>query len=311
MKSLPKLPSHLLLVLFLGLQRATAGNVTTIHSGNNASLICEHDRGNHFLMSTWKISLPNRPMCYVTFAVDNQTFNNCSDRIHHDVGSKQINLTIVNVTISDEGHYSCEALNETGHSTYNFTLEVLVKPFVLVKPHGWRSAECRAIGGNPVAVIEWNSTSSHQKNTTNYIESNRTTTAISIFTAKQDNETQATCIVSHPMFSNPVIRHVTIPATVIAEANILWWVCVPAAIIIVVALVTLLFWQRTNLRNLFENKKGDNSALTENPTVMVEEVEPYASFTQKVNTIYNSTNELSGTKEKSLSAEYGINKIYR
>ncbi|XP_068122319.1 cell surface glycoprotein CD200 receptor 1-like [Hyperolius riggenbachi] len=186
--------------------------VTTVHSGNNASLICEHDRGNHFVMSTWKISLPNRPMCFVTFSVGNQTFHNCSDRIHHDVGFKQINLSIVNVTISDEGHYTCEALNETGHSTYNFTLEVLAQPSVSLELNSAGSPECRAIGGYPAAEISW-MPHSYNTHTTQAAESDQSWTVISTYGLHGDNVTSVTCSVSHPTFVTPWIQSVNITAS--------------------------------------------------------------------------------------------------
>ncbi|KAM5180814.1 cell surface glycoprotein CD200 receptor 1-A-like [Mantella aurantiaca] len=284
--------------------------VKAVDVGSVTTLTCAHEKGKEFLMSTWKVRHLNKS-CHVSFSIDekgeNRTFNGCTDRIHQEVGTTRITLTLQNITVSDEGNYTCEVVNERGTLPSTITLKVLATPFVLIRFTSSRSVECRAIGGHPAAAVWWNSTLPSEVSDTTSMENNQTTTVISTFTPKEDNETQATCVIHHPAFPHPVVLNITIPA---AEIRTILWVSVTAAVVIVVAVTILLLWQRSSLRNFFANKKRHISELQENPTVMVEDVEPYASFTQKVNTIYNSTNELSEAKEKNLTIDYGFKKIY-
>ncbi|XP_072254458.1 cell surface glycoprotein CD200 receptor 1-like isoform X2 [Pyxicephalus adspersus] len=291
-------------------------DIKVVHRGDTVTLFCEAEQGKELVMSTWKVQRLKEPECTVSFTtitkhrnISNETFNGCSNRLRQDIDTKKITLTIRNSTLSDAGKYTCEIVNENGTLFNIIILQVLVKPSVLIKPTGPMSAECQAIGGHPAATLQWNSSSLHSKVTkTTSIENNNTTTVISTYTLMENNETQTTCAVYHPAFPSPVLLHLTIPGS--AEMKILWWVAVPAAVIIVIAITIILFWQRSNLRAICTNKKGIVSDMQENPTVIVEELEPYASFTQKVNSIYNSTSELSEAKGKNMSTDHGIGKIY-
>ncbi|XP_077335893.1 cell surface glycoprotein CD200 receptor 1-like isoform X2 [Lithobates pipiens] len=259
-------------------------------------------------MSTWKVYRVYKPFCHMSFMIQgNQTYNNCNNRTHQDIGTQRVTLTIKDTILSDEGNYTCEIVNERGTPTSTITLQVLVTPIVLIRLTSSRSAECQAIGGHPAATIWWNSSFLYEVTNTTSMEENKTTTVTSTYTPEEDNQTEATCIVHHPAFKTPVVLNITIPA---AGTKKMWWVSLPVVVVIVVLVTILLLWQRSSLRNFFANKKEDTSELQENPAVIVEDVEPYASFTQKVNTIYNSTSELSEAKEKNLAAGDGIRKIY-
>ncbi|XP_071989353.1 cell surface glycoprotein CD200 receptor 1-A-like isoform X2 [Engystomops pustulosus] len=70
-------------------------------------------------------------------------------------------------------------------------------------------------------------------------------------------------------------------------------------IVFVLLLGIFLFWKRSNIRNCLSVKK-DNPDTRENPDMIVEEVEPYASFTETVNTIYDSIQDLPDYKATNL-----------
>lgn len=307
MKFLQEIQILFLLVVAIGCRKVRS-DLRVVSAGSTATLNCTNERGNEFIMSTWKVHRVYKPPCLVSFAIDgNKTFNNCSKGTDQDIGTQRVTLTIKNITLSDEGNYTCEIVNERGTPTDAITLQVLVTPIVLIRLTSSKSAECQAIGGHPAATIWWNSSFLYEVTNTTSMEENKTTTVTSTYTPKEDNETEATCIIHHPAFKSPVVLNITIPAT---GTKKMWWVSLPVAVIIVVIVTILLLWQRSCLRNLFANKKEDTSELQENPAVIVEDVEPYASFTQKVNTIYNSTSELSEAKEKNLAACDGIRRIY-
>ncbi|XP_018413352.1 PREDICTED: cell surface glycoprotein CD200 receptor 1 [Nanorana parkeri] len=259
-------------------------------------------------MSTWKVQHLDKPLCTVSFIITkNETYNGCNNRMHQDIGTKWVTLTLENITVSDEGNYTCEVVNEGGTLTGTIILEVLAKPFALITLTGSRSAECRAVGGHPATTVWWNSALLNEVSDTTSIEKNKTSTVISTYTPVEDNETEATCTVHHPAFPSPLILTIKIPAA--AGMKNMWWVLIPVVVIIVITVIILLLWQISGLRTFSANKRGNTSEPQENPTVIVEDVEPYASFTQKVNTIYNSTSELSEAKMKDLTTDYGIQKI--
>lgn len=307
MKFLQEIQILFLLVVAIGCRKGRS-DLRVVSAGSTAPLICANEPGNEFLMSTWKVHRVYKQHCLVSFKIQgNSTYNNCSKGTGQDIGTQRVTLTIKNITLSDEGNYTCEIVNDRGTLISTITLQVLVTPIVLIRLTRSRSAECQAIGGHPAATIWWNSSILYGVTNTTSMEENKTTTVTSTYTPKEDNETEAMCIIHHPAFKSPVVLNITIPAT---GTKKMWWVSLPVAVVIVVIVTILLLWQRPCLRNLFANKKEDTSELQENPTVIVEDVEPYASFTQKVNTIYNSTSELSEAKEKNLAACDGIRRIY-
>ncbi|XP_040195412.1 cell surface glycoprotein CD200 receptor 2-like [Rana temporaria] len=307
MKLLEEIQILFLLMVAIGCRKVRS-DLRVVSAGSTTTLNCANEPGNEFIMSTWKVHRVYKPPCHMAFTMqENKTFNDCNNRTHQYIGTKRVTLTIKNITLSDEGNYTCEIANERGTPTSTIALQVLVTPIVLIRLTSSRSAECHAIGGHPAATIWWNSSFLYEVTNTTSMEENKTTTVTSTYTSKEDNETEATCIIHHPAFKSPVVLNITIPA---AGTKKMWWVSLPVVVVLVVLVIILLLWKRSSLRNFFANKKEDTSGLQENPAVIVEEVEPYASFTQKVNTIYNSTSELSEAKEKNLTTGDGMKRIY-
>ncbi|XP_063812786.1 cell surface glycoprotein CD200 receptor 1-like isoform X2 [Pseudophryne corroboree] len=287
--------AHIILkLLILTYRHMVMADISSVCAGNNTVLDCKHQPGDKLLMVTWKLHRLDRSHCYMSvIREENQTYNNCSNRMRLKLGGNRVSLRIDNSTISDEGNYTCEIVNQTGTYSSTVTLQVLAEPLVLITLSQSGSLECRAIGGNPAAGISWTSESYNDIKSRNYTEGNRTTTVISTYRPRDGNVTEATCVVSHPTFTDPVRRTITIP--VVGEYNI-WWVSAPI-LILVFAIVIIMSWQHTRLRPCLGMEKDNTEDVQENPNVIIEEVEPYASFTQKVNTIYNSTNELSDEKK--------------
>ncbi|XP_075053433.1 cell surface glycoprotein CD200 receptor 1-A-like isoform X2 [Mixophyes fleayi] len=273
-------------------------DVSSVCAGNNTVLECDHEPGDSLVMVVWKVHRLDRSHCLVSFdASGNQTFNNCSDRMYLDVGVNRASLRIHNSTISDEGNYTCEIVNANGTHISRFMLQVLVAPYVLVKINRFGYPECQAIGGHPAADILWTPKPYYEEQNKHYTEKNRTTTVISTYNPTDVNVTEATCVVSHPTFTSPVRRLIKVPA--VGQNNI-WWASAPI-LLLVIAIGVIVFWQQTHFRYCLRKEKDNTPDMQENPTVTVEDVEPYASFTQKVNSIYNSTNELSESNEKNWS----------
>ncbi|XP_073433330.1 cell surface glycoprotein CD200 receptor 1-like [Dendrobates tinctorius] len=258
--------------------------------GDEAVLHCIHSIKN-FTMITWKVHSLNQPYCYLsTFGDDLK--GNCSDRMHLDVDKNQTSLRIPSSMAIDDGNYTCEIVNGSGNFFHSVVLQVLAEPFVTINVDGDGHPECRAIGGNPAANISWTPESQEKVKTWNKIEINGTTTVISSYNTS--NVTEVTCIVSHPTFTNPIERRLSMPVLG-AEANqLILILSVSLILIFVLFLGILLLWQRSYIRTCL-SMNTNSPTMQENPGT-IEEVEPYASFTEKVNTIYSTAGDFTEYK---------------
>ncbi|XP_075707122.1 cell surface glycoprotein CD200 receptor 1-like [Rhinoderma darwinii] len=276
------------LFLFVCVAKAKA-DVLTADVGDDAVLHCVHTIEN-FIMATWAMDFLNRSSCFLS-TIGNGTLGNCSHQMHLDIDKNKMSLRIDNIMVRNEGNYTCQVVNRSGTFLYTVVLQVLAEPFVLIKIDENGHPECQAIGGKPAANISWIPESTLKVKTRSNTELNGTTTVMSSYNTS--NITEATCTVYHPTFTSPIERHLSRHALGAGANNL---ILIPVLIIIFVLLLGIvLFWQRSNLRTCFSTKKG-SPATYENPVVIVEEVEPYASFTVKVNTVYSSTNDLAQYK---------------
>ncbi|XP_069801791.1 cell surface glycoprotein CD200 receptor 2-like [Dendropsophus ebraccatus] len=261
-------------------------DVLTAHVGEDTVLPCIHSMAN-FIVVTWKGSFLNQSSCFQSYN-GSITKGNCNNRIQLDINKNKISLRIRNCMVLDEGNYTCEIVNKTGTYIDTVALQVLAKPFVEIKTNENGYPECRAIGGNPAANISWSPEPTHKVVTWSNPEQNGTTTVISLYNSS--NIINVTCTVSHPTFTNPMKKELLQSTPSTLGTNILTLTLgVVTAGLLFMLLVGILFWKRSNLRTCFCMKKN-SPARQENPVFSheyEEEVEPYASFTEKVNTIYS------------------------
>ncbi|CAN2391325.1 hypothetical protein PRIEUP_LOCUS1364, partial [Pristimantis euphronides] len=262
-------------------------DTSSVHVGDDTVLHCIHSIEN-FTMVTWTVDFLNQSSCFLS-TIGNGTTANCSHRIHMAIHKNETSLRIQNSTVLDEGKYTCQIVNILGTFLHTVWLHVLVAPFVSINYDENGHPECRAIGGKPAANILW-SPESYKVKTLSNTERNGTTTVISLYNTS--NVPEVTCIVSHPSFTNPIERHLSRLALGAGANNLI--LILSVIILLLLLLGLILFWKRSNLRTFFSAKKSP--ATQENPVVIMEEVEPYASFTEKVNSIYNTTYDLAEYK---------------
>ncbi|KAG9466249.1 cell surface glycoprotein CD200 receptor 1-A-like [Eleutherodactylus coqui] len=287
MKSQEKAFFTFLLFLLVCLVKVKS-DVLTVHVGDDAVLHCSHSI-EHFALLTWKVNFLNQSSCFMSTS-NLGTQANCSSRMQLVIDKNQTSLRINNSMVLDDGNYTCEIAKRSGTFDYMITLQILAKPFVSIKIDGNGYPECRAIGGKPAAKISW-TPESYKVKTWNNAEQNGTTTVISSYNTS--NGPEVTCIVSHPTLANPLERRLSSLALSSGANNVT--LILGVIIVLVLLLGLILVWRRANLRTCLGVKK-DRPATRENPVVVMEEVEPYASFTVKVNTIYNSTYDLAEYK---------------
>ncbi|KAM4044991.1 cell surface glycoprotein CD200 receptor 1-B-like [Anomaloglossus baeobatrachus] len=264
-----------------------------VRAGDEAVLHCNHSIMN-FTMITWKVQFLHQPYCYLS-AMENDNKTNCSREMHLDIDNNQMSLRVPDTMAIDDGNYTCEIVNTSGNFFYWNFLQVLVKPFVIIKMDENRHPECQAIGGNPAANISWTPEPRDAVKTWQKREDNGTTTVFSSYNTS--NVTEFTCIVSHPTLTNPIERQLSTLALGAGPNNVILIV----SLILVFALILgmLLLWQRSNIRICLSVNRNSPEAQQNSNTI--EEVEPYASFTEKVNTIYSTAGDVTeykGTQQR-------------
>ncbi|XP_073526953.1 cell surface glycoprotein CD200 receptor 1-B-like [Phyllobates terribilis] len=259
-----------------------------VHAGDEAVLHCIHSIKN-FTMITWKVHSLNQSYCYLS-TIGHVSKGNCSGRMHLDVDKNQTTLRIPNSMAIDDGNYTCDIVNGSGTFFHSVVLQVLAEPFVTINVDENGHPECQAIGGNPAANISWTPESEDQVKTWRKTEVNGTTTVFSSYNTS--NVTEVTCIASHPTFTNQIERRIS--GLVLGAGPNHLILILSLILVFVLFLGILLWWQRSNIRTCLSMNR--NSPTTqENPSTF-EEVEPYASFTEKVNTIYSTAGDFTEYK---------------
>ncbi|XP_078512882.1 cell surface glycoprotein CD200 receptor 1-A-like [Lissotriton helveticus] len=250
----------------------------------------------------WKITTPNT-YCIMSFrAHDGKTIANCSENLGSKPGNETFSVLLINtVGIKDDGIYICETSSVEGTYFSNITLNVQVPPVVTLTREDPSTAVCRASGGKPAANISWHP-ACESCITEQQVHPDRTVTVISTYRASNENETLVTCVVSHPTFLEP-LDNFTIEVHGRAgvwssgglQAALSIWLPIVLCFLIFSSILGFLLYQRPQeLRRCYKFTRSQNRSLQrEQETTEVEEVEPYASYMQKVNTIYCSISELA------------------
>ncbi|XP_063298266.1 cell surface glycoprotein CD200 receptor 2-like isoform X1 [Pelobates fuscus] len=278
----------LILIVFSVANQATYTPLS-VYIGEEAVLSCGHDPGNSLIVLNWIVELTDQPQCTISYDTeDNKTQNNCSKRIKLD----NLSLHIFDSKPIDDGFYRCEISDPTGVFSMTFTLQVLVQPSLILELNSDGHLECLALGGNPAANISW-SPEPQYGNTTEKRMSNMTWATVSTYTKENISVSNMTCVISHPTFAED--KFMTMNDT---DRSIPLWVVLATVIFIISTIILgwLIFWQRSNIRKCLRVDKPNTASVNQgrdNAQQNTEEVEPYASFTQKINTIYNSTPQLS------------------
>ncbi|XP_053311492.1 cell surface glycoprotein CD200 receptor 1-A-like [Spea bombifrons] len=279
----------LTLVIFICMTKSTKETSVSVNKGDFTVLKCPDKKGQSLIVLTWKIQTVDKLTCIISYSPDEDPFNNCSHTINVDpeLGSLHIN----NSQLSDEGLYTCDIA--TGYDTLSTstTLQVLVPPSITLKLNSNGSLDCQAHDGNPAANIFW-SPATHNAETRKENQSNRMWTTISTYNVKNASETNVTCVVSHPAFAQN--RSISMSKT---GETFSVWVVVSVMIIVFVVIISGFFIlkHRSNIRDCIRKDKQNTDSIQECSTNAqdAEEVEPYASYTHKVNTIYNSRPDIS------------------
>ncbi|XP_054565696.1 cell surface glycoprotein CD200 receptor 2-like [Eptesicus fuscus] len=111
------------------------------------------------LLTTWEITLGDKPTCFRAYRRDtNETKETyCTDKrmTWPDRPDQIPALQIDPVAITHEGYYRCIVVTPDANFHYGYHLRVLVAPEVTLFPSENRTAVCKAAAGRPAARISW------------------------------------------------------------------------------------------------------------------------------------------------------------
>ncbi|KAG7463378.1 hypothetical protein MATL_G00175950 [Megalops atlanticus] len=185
----------------------------------------------------------------------------------------------------------------------DLTLQINVSAFVppqistrLDIRDGKREAVCSAAGGKPAASVSWRNTwNSNMTQSSRQNSDGSFTVEIRFILPDPVDTDNLSCIVTHPSWGEEHTMGIHLTSDQ-REPRLFQWIIVAlGSISFAVAVLAGLYITRKHLGKLRNCCKSKISASPPPKTPQpqdVEEVEPYASYVQRVNSIYNSSAEL-------------------
>uniref|UniRef100_A0A4W5R719 Ig-like domain-containing protein n=1 Tax=Hucho hucho TaxID=62062 RepID=A0A4W5R719_9TELE len=244
--------------------------------GNNAILKCSNKTWSEMIYTIWKINLDGIK-CQISSSNDNQNLNTCNDgKAMLNTSRGESYLQIPGFSKRDEGIYHCESVYKAGSYISNIDVSLIAPPSVSawLEWEGRRQvAVCLAEGGKPAASISW----SEKKNSTS-----TTTLNLDGFNKVESRLVlpegiamgNLTCAVIHPSWEEV---HMVTPETFIPWQLVI----ISVGTISIMAILGGLYFTRKHICRISPKAPQSQD--------YVEEVEPYASYVQSVNIIYNSS----------------------
>lgn len=237
------------------------------------------------LLTTWEITLGDKPLCIRTHRRDtNETIEtNCTDeRMTWPDRPDQIPaLQIDPVAITHEGHYRCEVVTPDGNFLYNYHLRVLVAPEVTLFQSENGTVVCRAAAGRPAARISWTPAGDCVPEHQDW--GNGTVTVQSTCPWADGNVSIVSCSVFHETgnWSRSIELN---QGAKTSKTLIILYSILPIIILVIVGFIWLL---KIIGCRIYKMKKTEPM-----PGVEEDEMQPYASYTEKTNPLYDTTNRV-------------------
>ncbi|PKU37422.1 hypothetical protein llap_12270 [Limosa lapponica baueri] len=266
----------------------TAGNDRVSATVGSSSVLTCPQKPN-ITMVTWKISPKVGGPCTLGYRADwNKTDRtNCSDSMNWKFRPDwDPTLEIQQVKIGHEGNYTCEVVAPDGNFHRTHHLTVLVPPKLSLYCDDQGNPVCKAAAGKPAAQISWVLESNSTPNEEGHDDG--TVTVFSKFTAYSTNVTTTTCIVSHPAgnWSKSIDCRPGNNKLILYVSTILCFLSI-------VIFVAVIYSFKLHHDRLCHKTKPPEIAPTHSPQDDTMEVEPYTTYVQKENVIYNSVSDLT------------------
>lgn len=250
--------------------------------GSDAKLTCSQRKWNETMYVIWKIEIKNK-VCEISLSNEGKTRDSCIDgKFIQNSSTGQSYLHIPNFSAKDVGFYKCESAYTGGNENYNIEVGVTAPPKVsawLERRGNKMVAVCRAERGNPAANISWSLFGNHsvtQQHDTDGFVAVESRLELPDGTDREN----LTCIVRHQFWDQ---EKILVPE--LKEGILTWYLfAIFGVIFILLSGFTVIAIKKVIFSR--QCQQADTSSKSP-PTDEVEEVEPYASYVQRVNSIYN------------------------
>ncbi|XP_057192158.1 cell surface glycoprotein CD200 receptor 1-A-like isoform X1 [Triplophysa rosa] len=260
----------------------------TFIEGSDVILKCDSPKvkWNELLYIIWNISLQSKK-CWlgIDSSIQNSTCNDGKKLLNSSDG---ISLFIPKISKEDEGSYLCDLSYKGGGYGQKVNLSVHHFTSWLEVINGQRVAICQAKYEQSKPTLQWKPALNFSSNISNarngdmsFIVENR------VYLPDNVTISNLTCVATYPPKAAQQITNLEIITIA---------VCSICFILVSVAVVHILHRKLNNLsalKTMCCQSKISTPAEEKPPQPPdVEEVEPYASYIQRVNSIYNSSAEL-------------------
>ncbi|XP_048049028.1 cell surface glycoprotein CD200 receptor 1-A isoform X2 [Megalobrama amblycephala] len=298
-----------LLSIFMARSHSKVFKERTFVADNNVTLWCA-DNGtdvklNELIFIVWNISMQGKK-CYLGLSSDLGLNDTCKDgkKLNHT----SFSLFIPKISKEDEGFYLCDLSYKGGSKSVNISVSVTHLETQLDSKNGQRIAVCKATYKETKPSLHW-------EPALNFSFTNTSVTKVDTFFIMENHVhlpeyvtiSNITCVASYPSVSGSLQQNSTLDLTtqdipntgnfsrelIIAISSGFFFFLL---IIVSLAVVCLLCRKPKHISALkmFCCKSKISPPAEDKPAqpADVEEVEPYASYIQRVNSIYNSSAEL-------------------
>ncbi|XP_034741582.1 cell surface glycoprotein CD200 receptor 1 isoform X2 [Etheostoma cragini] len=261
----------------------------TFNLGSEVNLKCSNKTWNEMMFVTWTITLKNK-QCNIGYSYEGRSDDLCKDgKSLQNTSSAQSYLHIPKFSDNDVGVYKCDSVYTGGNDNYVINVDITGSPSIsawLEFKDNKMVAVCKADRGKPAASISW----SHTGNSSSVENrSDRFFTVESRLELLEEMDKEnLSCAIKHPYWKEEQIWR---PKKLLKKGYIPW-LCVLTVAVIIVLLAGFLLFAQKKLTTLKQRQWTDTSPSKSPPTEDVEEVEPYASYVQRVNSIYCSSADL-------------------
>ncbi|XP_074070616.1 cell surface glycoprotein CD200 receptor 1 isoform X2 [Macrotis lagotis] len=280
---------ELLLLTLLISSLLAVTNSSSVLVNTKTVLRCYDHLIKNIVMISWEISLRAKTPCILAYRADTHEINGRNCSVEGKTWEYRLdynhNLQIDPVTIDHDGHYCCVYVTPVGNFQSFYHLNVLVPPLVILSEMGNGTVMCKAIAGKPAAQISWDPEGDCVTENESHV--NRTVTVKSTCTWNAFNKSSVTCIVSH-LTGN---KSLSIDHSSRNSKMALIIVTVSLSILVIVVFVLL------KISNGCRTCKSTKPEAT--PEARQDELEPYASYTEKSNPLYDRTNMKISTASQS------------
>ncbi|XP_043085555.1 cell surface glycoprotein CD200 receptor 1-A isoform X2 [Puntigrus tetrazona] len=302
------LPLIVLLSVFIARSQTRVFKERTFILGSDVTLWCGNTtdiKWSEMIYIVWNISLQDRK-CWL--GLSPKLDNNCKDGKRLYNTSNAVSLLIPNITIQDEGFYYCDVSYKGGSYAVNVSVSVTQLSTHLDSENNQRIAVCRAIYKKTAPSLHWEPALNLSSDISSVEKLGRFFMENRVYLPDHVSIGEITCVSTYPSESGSVRYKSTLdlklnslngmqssskhsPSEIIAIS--VGSVCFVLVSLAVVYVLCRKLNDLSALKTLCCKSKISTPAEDKPPQPAdVEEVEPYASYIQRVNSIYNSSAEL-------------------